>query len=63
MWRNDRGGKWDCRIIWYANSDDTDIRLKMENTERIWNEIFRGETAVTDAQKVWDAFKVKYMRA
>jgi hypothetical protein len=76
-WRNDRGGKWDARIIWYSNADDTDIRLKLEvlpqrvdgfgpelnrTTHGIRNVIFQGASAKEQAQKQWDRFKEEYKK-
>lgn len=45
---------WNRRVQWFDNGDGTDIRLKFQDTDGIWNKFY---TSKEDAQKDWDAFK------
>ena len=56
QWRNGPGGKWTTRILWYADSHDSNenIRLQMEDSERKHNFYPRDKE---HAEQVWFMFK------
>lgn len=56
MWRNGRGGKWDCRIRWLDEGDCINIRLELEDCERKHN---LYPTSEIEADLIWSLFKLE----
>lgn len=59
VWKNGRGGRWDCRIIWFddhsGNDLGGDIRLSLETSEGKYNLYPDSKSA---AEQIWQAFKL-----
>lgn len=54
MWRNDRGGKWTTRIIWYQGEDPNDIRLELLD-QTMEKQLFPRTRE--EADHIWSMFK------
>lgn len=56
LWRNGRGGKWTCRIIWFGEGDEcqNNIRLACETPTGVRQIYPRSEK---EANEVWAEFR------
>lgn len=62
-WRNGPGGRWDCRIRWFEDTNTIwgTIRLALETTERLEHKFFNADKRA-EAQEMWDKFKLEHKK-
>ena len=64
VWKNGRGGRWGCRIIWFDDNPGNDlggnIRLSLETSEGKYNINFSHlyPDSTPAAEQIWQAFKL-----